>query len=212
MDIQCECGKFSARLKAFPQNTPGRLVCYCDDCQQYLRHLKRTDLLDANGGTEVIPAYPSDLEILQGTEHLKCTRLSPQGTFRFSTACCNTPIANTRPGQPWAGLLRCVYTAGGDARKLDQTLGPVRGRIMGRYAKGTPPAGTPQKINLKAIASVLPFMLKGKLLGKSKPSPFFVEDGVTAVVEPHVLSKAERQAVTGQDTSCADHARGPSSA
>jgi hypothetical protein len=190
MRIQCQCGKFQARLKAFPTSTPGRLVCYCDDCQTYLRHLERTDLLDANGGTEVIPAYPADVEILQGREHLKCTRLSPSGTFRFSTSCCNTPIVNTRPGAPWAGFMRCVYTAAGEAQKLDQVLGPVRSRIMGRYAQGTPPAGTPKKFDLKGVLTVMPFILKGKLLGKSRPSPFFADDGVTAVVIPDVLNGA----------------------
>ena len=196
MEIQCECGKFRANLKAFPDSTPGRLVCYCDDCQKYLRHLERTDLLDANGGTEIIPAYPADVEVLHGLEHLKCVRLSATGTFRFSTSCCNTPIVNTRPGVPWAGFLRCVYTAGG-AHKLDQTLGPVRSRIMGRHAKGTPPVGTPERFNLKAFLTVMPFMLKGKLLKKARPSPFFAEDGVTAVAVPHILSEAERQAALG---------------
>ena len=197
MEIQCECGKFRARLKAFPDNTPGRLVCYCDDCQAYLHYLKRGDLLDANGGTEVIPAYPADVEILCGLEHLKCTRLSPKGTFRFSTSCCNTPIANTQSKMPWAGFLRGVYTAGRDAHQLDQALGPVRSRIMGRYAKGTPPAGTPEKFDLKALLTVMPFMVKGKLLGKSRPSPFFAEDGITPVASPYVLDKAERQALRG---------------
>lgn len=193
MEIQCQCGQFRARLKAFPGNTPGRLVCYCDDCQRYLQHLGRSDLLDANGGTEVIPAYPADVEVLQGLEHLTCTRLSAKGTHRFSTSCCNTPVVNTRPGTPWAGFLRCMYTAA-DAEGPDQTLGPVRSRIMGRYAKGTPPAGTPDKFNLKAFLTVMPFMLKGKLLGKSAPSPFFVADGRTAVVVPHVLGDTPRSA------------------
>lgn len=193
IEIQCECGQFRAKLKAFPNNTPGRLVCYCDDCQSYLHHLKRSDLLDANGGTEVIPAYPADIEILCGLEQLKCTRLSAKGTFRFSTLCCNTPIVNTRAKEPWAGFLRCVYTAR-KAPQVDQTLGPVRSRIMGRYAKGTPPAGTPKKFNLKALITVMPFMLKGKLFNKSKPSPFFAEDGVTPIVTPHILSEAERSA------------------
>ena len=197
MEIQCQCRKFRAKLKAFPNSTPGRLVCYCDDCQQYLRHLKRTDLLDANGGTEVIPAYPADVEIVRGQENLGCTRLSPNGIFRFSTSCCNTPIVNTRPGVPWAGFLRCVYTAAGDAQELDQVLGPVRSRIMGRFAQGIPPVGTPKKFNLKAVLTVMPFILKGKLLMKSRPSPFFAEDGVTAIAVPYVLNKAERQAVRG---------------
>lgn len=195
MDIQCQCGAFRARLNAFPQKTPGRLVCYCDDCQTYARHLGRSDLLDANGGTEVIPAYPADVEILQGQEHLKATRLSPKGLFRFSTTCCNTPVANLQPGAPWAGFLRCMYTSGsGQAQALDQTLGPVRSRIMGRFAKGTPPAGTASKINLKAMVAVLPFIAKGVLTGKGKPSPFFGADGLTPVAPVHVLSKAERDA------------------
>lgn len=195
MDIQCQCGAFRARLKAFPQNTPGRLVCYCDDCQTYARHLGRADLLDANGGTEVIPAYPADVEILQGQQYLKCTRLSPKGLFRFSTTCCNTPVANLKPGAPWAGFSRGVYTARpGQAQALDEALGPVRSRIMGRFAKGTPPADTASKINLKSMAAVLPFMLKGALQGKAKPSPFFGADGVTPVAPLTVLSKAEREA------------------
>lgn len=196
MEIQCECGKFRAELRSFPANTPGRLVCYCDDCQMYLRHLGRADLLDVNGGTEVVPAYPSDVKILQGLGHLKCTRLTANGTFRYSTSCCNTPIVNARPGESWAGFLRGVYTAR-DAYTLEQTLGAVRSRIMGRYAKGTPPAGTPQTFNLRAMITVLPFLLKGKLLRKSKGSPFFAADGITPVVAPHVLTDAERQAARG---------------
>ena len=187
MEIQCECGQFRARLNAIPNNTPGRLVCYCDDCQFYLHHLKRDDLLDTNGGTEVVPVYPADVDVLSGLECLQCTRLSPNGTFRFSTTCCNTPIVNTRSNEPWAGFLRCVYPA-----DVDQVLGPVRSRIMGRYAKGAPPAGTPQKFNLKAALTVMPFILKGKLLNKAKPSPFFYPDGRTPIVAPHILGESEQ--------------------
>jgi hypothetical protein len=193
MEIQCECGKFRARLKAFPKNTPGRLVCYCDDCQSFLHHLKRDDLLDANGGTEVIPAYPADVEILSGAEQLKCTRLSPKGMFRFSTLCCNMPVANTRPNTPWVGFSRRVYTIK-DPHQLDRTVGPIRSSIMGRFAKGTLPAGTAKNFSLKALLTVLPFIVKGKVFKKFKPSPFFTADGATAIVKPHVLSKEERQA------------------
>ncbi len=190
MEIQCECGNFRAELTKFPQATPGRLRCYCDDCQSYLHFLQRTDLLDANGGTEIIPAYPSDIKILQGKEHLKCTRLSPAGMYRFSTTCCNTPIANTSPRRPWAGILRRAYTTR-DPHKLDQSLGEVRASIMGKFAHGTPPKGTPQTFNLKGFIGVIPFILKGRLLGRHQPSPFF--EGDTPVVTPHVLSKEERQ-------------------
>jgi hypothetical protein len=42
--------------------------------------------------------------------------------------------------------------------------------------------------------SVAPFLLRGKLMNKSKHSPFFEKDGRTPIVNPHVLSKDERQA------------------
>jgi hypothetical protein len=190
MEVQCECGKFRAELKAFPKSTPGRLKCYCDDCQAYLHHLKRSELLDSNGGTEIVPSYPADVDIVSGKEVLKCARLSPTGMFRFYTSCCNTPIANTRPKTAWIGFHRRIFTVK-DPGLLDRTLGPVRSGIMGRHAKGTPPPGTPKTFNLKAFASVMPFMLKGALLKKFSPSPFFVGDGTTSIAEPHILSETE---------------------
>ena len=190
MELQCECGKFQVVLMAFPKNTPGRLRCYCDDCQTYLHLINRSELLDQNGGSEVIPVYPRDVQILKGKEYLKCMRLSPKGIFRFSTSCCNTPVANTKPGF-WLGFHRILY-ATTDPTKLDNILGPVRSSIMGRFAKGTLPAGTPDTYNLKSFICVMPFMLKGKLLKKFKGSPFFEDDGETPVVTSHMVPRPEK--------------------
>ena len=194
MQIQCECGAFHAELTAFPRNTPGRLACYCDDCQTYLHYLGRADLLDSAGGTEVIPVYPAEMKLTQGREFLQCTRLAPNGLLRWSTTCCNTPIANTRPGFPWLGILHKPYTVK-DAQYLEKTLGAVKSRIKGRFARGTPPEGTSANIGFKDAFTVLPFLLKGRILGKAKPSPFLKEDGVTPIVPPYVLSLEERNLI-----------------
>lgn len=191
MRIKCDCGRFQAELKAFPKATPGRLMCYCDDCQMYLMELGRTDLLDAAGGTEVIPAYPTDVEIVQGKEHLKCTRLSATGMQRWSTTCCNSPVANTRPGSSWLGVHRNMYTAS-DPGVLERALGEIKGRIMGKFAKGPTPPGTPAKMNLKAAIPVLPYMVKGALGGKGKTSPFLGKDG-TPLATCRTLSETERK-------------------
>jgi hypothetical protein len=159
-----------------------------------MHYLQRTDLLDAAGGTEIVPAYPSDLRITAGEDALRCTRLSPKGLMRWSTTCCNTPIGNTAPGFPWVGLIHCVFNRDG-AGSLDQALGPVRSRIMGRFASGTPPAGTSAKLSIGDIWFVLPFMLRGLLLGKKKASPFLEADGRTPIVEPYVLNLQERNAI-----------------
>lgn len=194
MQIQCECGKFRAQLERFPRNTPGRLACYCDDCQTYLHHLKRTDLLDAAGGTEVVPVYPAELEIPQGREVLKCLRLSPKGLPRWYAGCCNTPIGASRPGFPWLGLVHRVYSVA-DPGYLERTLGPVKSRIMGQFARGTPPSGTAAKIDFKGFMTVLPFLMKGLLTGKGRRSPLFQQDGQTPIVDPIVLSREERNAI-----------------
>ena len=189
MEIQCECGKFRAELTQFPKNTPGRLICYCRDCQAFLKYLNRADLMDQNGGTEIIPAYPADFKFIAGVEHIKCLRLSSTGMFRFYTGCCNTPIANTDTTRPWAGVNRRMYTVK-DTNILEKELGPVKSSIMGKDAIGTPPPGTPEKFNLKGFATVIPYILKGLVLGKAKPSPFFTNG--ESIAEPKILTNEER--------------------
>ncbi|MCB0419719.1 MAG: hypothetical protein KDD61_01910 [Bdellovibrionales bacterium] len=185
MKIQCDCGQFQAEISHFPKNSAGRLACYCDDCQKYLKKLGREDLLDPYGGTEVIPVYPCDIKFLSGRENLKCNRLSEKGLNRWSTKCCNSPIANVKPFFPWVGVIHSAYTRK-DPQFLEN-LGPIRSRIMGAYAHGRPPFKIPQKMDLNAIVSVLPFILKGKFLKKYKDSPFFESDGKTPIVDVTIL-------------------------
>jgi hypothetical protein len=194
MQIRCECGTFRAALTGFPANTPGRLVCYCDDCQTYLHWLERADLLDAAGGTEVIPVYPSEFKIVAGREVLKSMRLSPDGLLRWYCSGCKTPIANTRPKFPWVGVVHRAYSVD-DPGLLERVLGPVRSRINGRFARGVPPAGTSPGMRLKDMAVVFPFLFKGAVLGRAKHSPFFEEDAVTPAVSPIVVPAEERVAL-----------------
>ncbi|AZZ36399.1 hypothetical protein CIK05_06205 [Bdellovibrio sp. qaytius] len=148
--------------------------------------------MDENGGTEIIPAYPADIKIVAGKDVVKCIRLHSKGMYRFFTSCCLTPIANTDPARPWAGINQRMYVTK-DPTILDRELGPVKASIMGKYAKGTPPAGTPQTFDFKGMVTVMPFIIKGKFLGKAKHSPFF--DNGEAIVVPKVLSAEERSKI-----------------
>lgn len=185
MRISCDCGAFQAELTRFPDHTPGRLMCYCKDCQKFLEKLGRQDLLDAYGGTEIIPVYPSEIRIIQGQDQLVCNRLSPNGLFRWSTRCCNSPIGNTKAKLPWFGILHNAYRAA-DPAALDR-LGPVRSRIYGRDAKGSPPFPIANKIGFKDTLTVLPFLARGMIGRKYKPSPFFADDHVSPIVPPRLL-------------------------
>ena len=194
MKIQCECGRFRSELTVFPKNTPGRMVCYCDDCQTYLHSLGRADLLDPHGGTEVIPVYPSEMKIIEGRNLLRCTRLSPKGLYRWSTTCCNTPVANIKPGVPYVGTLYRLYTVK-DASYLSQVLGEVKCRIQGRFARGSVPERASAKVSLQDMLILGPFLLKGVLLGKKKNAPFFESNGSTPIVNPRILSLEERNRI-----------------
>jgi len=190
MKIECECGKVKAELTNFPKETPGRFICYCDDCQSFLHYLNRADLLDKNGGTEIIPIYPADFKIIEGKDLLKCTRLGPRGMFRYSTTCCNTPVANTDAKRPWVGTHRRMFTSK-DSQKLDGIFKKVRSGIMGKFGHGTLPPEAANTFDFKAFRSVMPFMLKGMIFGRSRPSAFF--DGDVAIGNPYVLTKDERE-------------------
>lgn len=196
MEIKCDCGKFRAELTQFPQNTPGRFICYCDDCQAFLNYLKRSDLMNEFGGTEIIPAYPADIKFITGQDVVKCVRLHSKGMYRFYTSCCHTPIANTDPTGPWAGIIHRMYT-NKDSTILDRELGPVKCSMMGKFAKGTPPVGTPDKFDFKAMVTVLPFIIKGKIFAKAKNSPFFKQgDSIgQAIATPIILTAEERSKI-----------------
>lgn len=192
--VQCECGKFKAEIDNLPQNSAGRCICYCDDCQTYLHFIGREKWLDGNGGSEIVPVYPKDFKIVYGEQYLSCVRLSPRGLLRWYTSCCKTPIGNNIPGFPWLGTLAQVYNTK-DSGFLQRLMGPIRSRIFGNFAKGTPPEGTSGKPGLKDLGVILPFLLKGFLGGKSKGSPFYGQDGKTPVVAPTILTLEERNQI-----------------
>ena len=185
LQISCDCGSFKAEVASFPENTPGRLVCYCSDCQSFMQKINRTDVLDSHGGTEIVPVYPSETAFLEGRDRLKCNKLTEHGIYRWTTSCCNSPIANTKVGFPWVGLFHSTFTAG-NACALE-ALGAVKSRIYGRDALDGAPHGISEKFSFKDLLVVLPFIIKGKILGKHRNSPFFEADGSTPIRDPELL-------------------------
>lgn len=197
INIQCDCGKFNASLDNLPKATPGRVACYCDDCQTYLYSLGRKDLLDEAGGTEILPVYPQNIKIESGAEHLKSVRLSPKGLDRWVTTCCNTPIANTRAKFPWVGVLAQAVLKEPDKGQVEKALGPIRSRVAGNFALKTPPEGTSQNLRFHDVKVVMPFVIKGFLFGKSKPSPFFTEE-FKPISEPQLMPMERRREILQQ--------------
>lgn len=191
--LSCHCGAFTARLREASAQNGNHGLCYCADCQAFARHLEQFGVVtDAAGGTEIYQTQPHRFEILTGQEHLALLRLNPKGLNRWYAKCCNTPICNT-PGNPkiaFAGVLAANLTAAPGA------LGPIRFRYKRESA--VVPVTEPSGSMLRFIARSVSAILKERVSGRWKKTPFFGEDG-RSVVAPYVLSEAERDAAYGTE-------------
>jgi hypothetical protein len=167
-------------------------VCYCRDCQAFAHFLgKPSEILDVQGGTDVVQIRPANLIFTQGQSALACMRLSERGLLRWYAACCNTPIGNTLSNfrVSFVGLVHsCLEGAGGS---LDGSFGPVRARVNTKSAKGEVKAGSAGMISV-----ILPFIAmvaRPRIDGSYKRTPFFSADTGAPVVTPKVLRRSERE-------------------
>jgi hypothetical protein len=188
--IRCRCGQLRGQLSQ--PDRAGRGVCYCKDCQSFAHFLGRADdILDAQGGTDVISARQHQLSFTQGQETLACMSLSPNGLLRWYARCCNTPVGNT-PRNFKISHVGLVHSCLVDAsHTLESSFGPVRMRVNTDSAKG-PVRSTP----FSTIAAVLRFataLLRARVDGSYRRTPFFDAQSGTPVVVPQVLSREERE-------------------
>jgi len=187
--LRCQCGN----LRGYVSHPEGvsRGVCYCKDCQAYAHFLgKAGDVLDEMGGTDVVATLPKHVTFTHGLEALACMSLTEQGMLRWYASCCNTPIGNT-PRDFKVSHVGLVHTCLEDpSRTLDSSFGPVRMRVNRKNAKGRP-----KSMPISTLVSVLRFMrslIRARLDGGYKHTPFFVPEQGTPVVPPKVLTRGER--------------------
>jgi hypothetical protein len=195
-ELRCRCGEVRGRIKDASPQTTNRAVCYCDDCQAYLHHLGRTDLLDAKGGTDIVQVAPASITFERGDDRIVGVRLSPKGLYRWYASCCKTPVGNTLgTAIPYVGIVAQAF------ERPDDFFGrPIAG-IMGKFAIGEPPEGS-TRLNLRLIARAFRMVLSWRLRGKTWPHPFF-DRATRAPSRPvTILSRAERDALRPQ---CGPH-------
>ena len=192
MTFQCSCGQLQGTLE--PRDAYARVVCYCRDCQAYARLLAREDVLDARGGSDIVAMQPAGLRVTTGREQLTCLTLSPRGPLRWHSACCNTPLVNTPrdPRLPYAGVL--VGCVAADPSVVDGSLGPGQAAVNTGSATGIVPRSRLR--TALTVARIVAGVLAAKLPGRQRDNPFFVADTPRPLVEPRVVSKAEREAAT----------------
>jgi hypothetical protein len=167
VELRCRCGEVHGVVKDASAETVNRVVCYCDDCQAFAHRLGRADLLDANGGTDVVQVAPASLTFDRGEAKIVGLRLSPKGLYRWYASCCNTPLGNTvTPAIPFVGIVAQAF------ERPDEDFGRPIGAILGRFAIGEPPKGS-VGLNVPLLARAIRKVLGWKVRGKTWPHPYF---------------------------------------
>jgi len=188
--LRCRCGRLDGRV-SHPEQV-NRAVCYCRDCQAFAHFLGEPgDVLDELGGTDLIQTLPRYVRFTAGVESLACMSLSDRGLLRWYADCCRTPIGNTPRDfrLSFVGLFHACLRAPGES--LGPSFGPVRMRVFVKGARATPPS-LPWRSRL-AFLPLLPRLLRARLDGSYRRTPFFHADSGVPVATPTVLSAEQRE-------------------
>lgn len=199
VEFSCDCGKVRGAARN-PRSLHGRrFVCMCDDCQTYAHFLGKTErILDANGGTEVLPIEPARLAFTTGFDQLRGVRLSEQGLFRWYADCCRSPIANSMDGK--FGYIGFVSERL-KVEDRDRAFGPIVARVLAKFGKPPFPPNTHQGTPLSLVWATLRGITYMLWHGLRKPSPFFDPKTGKPVVTPAILAPQERERLRTLTTS-----------
>lgn len=190
--LRCNCGSVQGTVSQTEH--ANRAVCYCRDCQAYAHALGNpAGILDNLGGSDVVATLQQNVTFSKGTEFLVCMSLTERGLLRWYASCCNTPIGNTlrNPRISFVGLLHnCLEHA---PSSIDAAFGAIRMRVNTKCAKGK--VGSMPLSTFTSAARFFGSVVKARINGSYKRTPFFIAESSAPIVSPRVLSAAERQRV-----------------
>jgi hypothetical protein len=195
LPLRCRCGHVRGIANMAASNPGFRFVCYCGDCQAFARFLKRPDVLDEAGGTDIFHMPAGRVELVAGTDAVRCLQFSRK-VFRWYTECCLTPIGNTAgPRFSVVGLIHSFMSNDADGHTRDEVLGAPRCRIFEGSAIGPLPPNAPPPLSLRLIALRVPTILGWWLRGLGWPHPFFDDHTNAPLSRPRIFAPAERAAL-----------------
>src|SRR5215831_14153529 len=173
LPLRCRCGRVRGVASDVSPPSGFRFVCYCRDCQAFARFLGRPDVLDGAGGTDIFHMPAGRVTFSAGKEAVRCLHFSSR-VFRWYTACCRTPIANTAgPRFPVVGVIHAFMDHAADGRSRDEALGAPLCRLFENSATGPLPPNAPPPRSFGLVARRLPTLLGWWVRGLGRPNPFF---------------------------------------
>lgn len=187
LPLRCRCGEVRGEMQ--PARAFTRATCYCKDCRAFARFLGAPGVLDAAGGTDIVPMAPAAVRFTAGEARIACMSLSPNGLLRWYASCCRTPLGNTprNANVPYVGMVTACLDAPPQA--VDAAFGP-RDRIAINTSSATAtvrarPLGFALG-GLRIFAGIL-----GARLRRERATPFFDDAGQPLRV-PEVISRERR--------------------
>lgn len=186
--FRCRCGRLAGEI--LDPLDSWHVACYCRDCQAYAHALGRPgEVLDAHGGTRIVALRPRQLRFTRGHEVLCCLSLTPKGLLRWYAGCCGTPVANTPRDRhvAYAGLVHSCLAPSLDA--LERSFGRLRYQANVQHATSPPPrlAGGGKL----ALAGLMVALLRGRIGGSWRLTPFFDPTTGEPAAKPRVLTPAQ---------------------
>ncbi len=183
LSFSCDCGALTGHITQQGVKSGTHVVCFCHDCRAAQLYFNQPD--PAPGPIEILQMAPEEIVIDTGAEHLAAMQLSPKGMLRWYAKCCSAPLATTplTPKFPFAGfIVKRIPDA--------SSLGPVttRGFVPGSNGKQSH-----EKVRYAAFG-LLKRVLKSRLSGSWKQTPFFKSETGAPVAQPTILTKEERAA------------------
>jgi len=201
IELSCRCGEIHGTLNGVTPANCNRVICYCEDCRAFLHHLERAELLDAQGGTEVVQVAPAAVTFERGTERIACVRLTSKGLYRWYASCCKTPLGNTlTPSVPFIGIPWELLRGTPDVRARDEAFGRVRAASFAKSAMGGPPQNLPSA-HLGHLLKAVWLVLSWRFRGSVWPHPFFDRTTKAPRYPVAVLSPNEREALRARNDS-----------
>ncbi len=189
--IQCQCGTVRGQLEGTGGHN--RLICYCTDCRAFARYLDRAaEVLDVQGGTEIVQVAQPRLRFAQGADRIAAVRLSENGMIRWYASCCQTPIGNTMANAkvPFIGLIHSCL----DHANMDKDFGTEVAILNTDTALG---ATKPVQRGLPGvIARFIWIVVTTRISGRYKHSHLFDAAGAPRVV-PSMLTPQELSSLKG---------------
>lgn len=173
----CRCGAVKGTL-AVERGSGTPLICHCESCvraQTYFGiEATRTD------GVALFQTTPDRFTIEQGAEHLGLARLSPKGTYRWHTTCCNTQlgVSSTTPKFAFFSPVQTIFTD-------TEPLGRARTHAF------VPQQGGADK-HTRLMPTIIAMMARGLSAlasGRWRQTPFFDVTTGQPVVAAQILPK-----------------------